>query len=82
MITFIANACTALLIENLEVSDKRFVSRVILIQNIRIQVNTYIAIWTSNLYDSDGTVNSEIFERILFSRIALKDIFATVKNHD
>ena len=25
------------------------------------------------------TVNSEIFARILFSRIALKDIFATLK---
>ena len=28
------------------------------------------------------TVNPEIFERILFSRYALKDIFATLKNRD
>ena len=28
------------------------------------------------------TVNSEIFARILFSRIALKDIFAMVKIRD
>ena len=28
------------------------------------------------------TVNSEIFARILFSRIALKDIFATLKIRD
>ena len=28
------------------------------------------------------TVNSEIFARILFSRIALKDIFVTFKIHD
>ena len=28
------------------------------------------------------TVNSEIFARILFSRIALKDIFATYKIRD
>ena len=28
------------------------------------------------------TVNSEIFVRILFSRIAFKDIFATLKNCD
>ena len=27
-----------------------------------------------------NTVNSEIFERILFSQIALKDIFVTLKN--
>ena len=29
-----------------------------------------------------GTVNSEIFVRILFSRIALKDIFSMLKNCD
>ena len=29
-----------------------------------------------------GTVNPVIFVRILFSRIALKDIFATLKIHD
>ena len=28
---------------------------------------------------TESTVNSEIFARILFSRIALKDIFATLK---
>ena len=28
------------------------------------------------------TVNPEIFARILFSRIALKDIFVTVKIHN
>ena len=31
---------------------------------------------------SPDTVNSEIFARILFSRIALKDIFAKVKIRD
>ena len=30
-------------------------------------------------YAFKGAVNSEIFARILFSRIALKDIFATIK---
>ena len=29
-----------------------------------------------------GSVNLEIFVRILFQRIALKDIFATLKNRD
>ena len=32
--------------------------------------------------DQSHNVNSEIFERILFSRKALKDIFATLKNRD
>ena len=36
--------------------------------------------WAS-LYDF-GTVNSEIFARILFSRIALKPIFVTLKIRD
>ena len=30
----------------------------------------------------DNTVNAEIFARILFSRIVLKDIFAELKNRD
>ena len=30
----------------------------------------------------NGTVNSEIFTIILFLRIALKDIFATLNIHD
>ena len=34
------------------------------------------------LINSLVTVNSEIFLRILFSRVALKDIFATVKIRD
>ena len=39
-------------------------------EDIKYLANTYI------------TVNSESFARILFSRIALKDIFATLKNRD
>ena len=34
------------------------------------------------VYDIQNTVNSEIFARILFSRIALKDIFVTLKIRD
>ena len=33
-------------------------------------------------FEHTTTVNSEIFGRILFLRIALKDIFATFKNRD
>ena len=35
-----------------------------------------------NMFKPRLTVNPEIFERILFSRIALKDIFATPKIRD
>ena len=31
---------------------------------------------------SNNTVNPEIFARILFFGIGLKDIFVTLKNHD
>ena len=35
-----------------------------------------------NITNTFATANSGIFERILFSRIALKDIFAALKIHD
>ena len=37
---------------------------------------------TSQIHICADTVNSEIFARILFSRIALKDIFATLEIRD
>ena len=38
--------------------------------------------WKSHVAAHGYNVNSEIFARILFSRIALKDIFATLKIRD
>ena len=45
-----------------------------------ITSNIYIFYW-SFFYMAD-TVNSEIFARILFSRIVLKRIFGMLKIHD
>ena len=42
----------------------------------------YFAYLTKSLYSYIYTVNSEIFERTLFSQIALKDIFTQLKTRD
>ena len=42
----------------------------------------YAAEKTSSWYTHTGTVNSETFVRILFLKIALQDIFATLKIRD
>ena len=44
---------------------------------LRIRISPVVC-----LTGKDNTVNSEIFARILFSRIALKGIFATLKIRD
>ena len=41
-------------------------------------LSNYSYIRTTNFLSLSSTVNSEIFARMLFSRIALKDIFATL----
>ena len=41
-----------------------------------------LALPIAHLYIYPNTVNSEIFASVLFSRIALKDMFATLKIRD
>ena len=43
---------------------------------------TILIAWYYKIQKLNVTVNSEIFERVLFSRKTLKDIFARLKNRD
>ena len=48
---------------------------------MRIQIFRFLISLRKRVLYSTGTVNLEIFARILFSQIALKDIFVTLE-HD